>query len=79
MPQPPAQPYVPIKPRMGVGAAGTEAPRGLLWHRYEVSSQGLITNARIIPPTAQNQPQIERSGSPSLGLLADVPPHSVAR
>jgi sulfhydrogenase subunit alpha len=57
--KPPKRSRVPIEPRAGVGAGATEAPRGLLWHRYETNDQGLITAARIMPPTSQNQPQIE--------------------
>lgn len=68
--QPPARAHVPIRPRMGVGAAGTEAPRGLLWHRYETDAQGLITSARIIPPTSQNQGQIDADLLKLAGQLA---------
>ncbi len=57
--KPPARSRVPIEPRAGMGAAATEAPRGLLWHRYETDVQGLIKSARIMPPTSQNLPQIE--------------------
>jgi sulfhydrogenase subunit alpha len=56
---PPARSRVPIVPRAGAGAAATEAPRGVLWHRYETDSAGLIAAARIIPPTSQNLPAIE--------------------
>jgi len=56
---PPNRSRVPIEPRAGVGAAATEAPRGVLWHRYETDAQGLIKAAKIMPPTSQNQPQIE--------------------
>lgn len=52
-------PAVPIQPRAGVGHGCTEAPRGLLYHRYEVGEDGLIKDATIVPPTAQNQSQIE--------------------
>ncbi len=55
----PSTPYVPIVPRAGVGYGCTEAPRGILWHRYETDEQGLITSARIVPPTSQNQARIE--------------------
>lgn len=56
----PSQPAsVPITPREGVGHGCTEAPRGILYHRYAVSGDGLIREATITPPTAQNQPQIE--------------------
>ncbi|MGA7924307.1 MAG: nickel-dependent hydrogenase large subunit, partial [Thermoplasmata archaeon] len=40
-------------------AAITEAPRGLLYHRYRLNASGLIEEARIIPPTSQNQKRIE--------------------
>ena len=46
-------------PRAGTGFGATEAPRGLLWHRYEIGGDGLLTGARIVPPTSQNQPTIE--------------------
>ncbi len=55
----PFAPYVPVVPRAGVGYGCTEAPRGILWHRYETDEQGLITSARIVPPTSQNQARIE--------------------
>ena len=54
-----AAPDVPVVPRPGVGFGATEAPRGLLWHRYEVDAQGRILSARIVPPTSQNQARIE--------------------
>jgi coenzyme F420-reducing hydrogenase alpha subunit len=46
-------------PRAGEGCAATEAPRGLLYHHYEIDDAGKIVSARIIPPTSQNQGQIE--------------------
>ena len=45
--------------KAGTGHGCTEAPRGILYHRYTVDDQGLITDARIVPPTAQNQGIIE--------------------
>jgi coenzyme F420-reducing hydrogenase alpha subunit len=57
--RPPAVAAVPLTPRAGTGAWATEAPRGLLWHRYELEADGTIRTARIVPPTAQNQPAIE--------------------
>ena len=50
---------VEIVPRPGVGYGSTEAPRGLLYHRYKVDEQGLIADAKIVPPTSQNQKRIE--------------------
>jgi coenzyme F420-reducing hydrogenase alpha subunit len=46
-------------PRAGVGCHATEAPRGLLWHRYEIGPDGLVVAASIVPPTSQNQARIE--------------------
>jgi len=43
----------------GAGSAATEAPRGLIYHRYEVDDQGKVTAANIVPPTSQNQRQME--------------------
>ncbi|HWB10128.1 MAG TPA: Ni/Fe hydrogenase subunit alpha [Pirellulales bacterium] len=54
-----ARPRVDCPPRTGVGCAATEAPRGLLYHRYEVNDEGLVVFAKIVPPTSQNQGQIE--------------------
>ena len=57
--EPPDRPAVEVRPRAGVGYGVTEAPRGALWHRYEIGADGLIKNARIVPPTSQNQAAIE--------------------
>ncbi len=53
-------PAVAVPARPGTGYGVTEAPRGLLYHRYELAADGTILSARIIPPTSQNQPSIER-------------------
>ncbi len=55
----PDSPWVPVTPRAGIATGCTEAPRGLLWHRYEMDSDGCVVNARIVPPTSQNQARIE--------------------
>jgi len=55
----PDAPYVAHEVRAGAGAACTEAPRGLLYHRYEIDDEGSILDARIVPPTSQNQATIE--------------------
>ena len=57
--EPPSQPRVDAAPRAGAGHGATEAPRGLLYHRYEIDERGLVVSARIVPPTAQNQKRIE--------------------
>jgi coenzyme F420-reducing hydrogenase alpha subunit len=55
----PDSPYTAVTPRAGVTTGCTEAPRGLLWHRYEIDDAGCVVNARIVPPTSQNQGRIE--------------------
>lgn len=55
----PACPTVEIHPREGMGYGCTEAPRGILYHRYRLDNQGLILDAKIVPPTSQNQKTIE--------------------
>jgi sulfhydrogenase subunit alpha len=57
--QPPDPPFVPVEPRAARGYGATEAPRGLLYHRYDLAADGTIKSARIIPPTSQNQAAIE--------------------
>ncbi len=57
--EPPAMVKARWEPRRARGSAITEAPRGSLYHRYEVDENGLILSARIVPPTAQNQKTIE--------------------
>ncbi len=48
-----------IKPRAGIGYGCTEAPRGMLWHFFDMDENGLVNSTRIIPPTSQNQARIE--------------------
>lgn len=52
-------PSVEIVKRASTGYAATEAPRGLLYHRYRLNDQGMIEDAKITPPTSQNQKTIE--------------------
>jgi coenzyme F420-reducing hydrogenase alpha subunit len=70
-----AAPSVPVEPRAGAGYGATEAPRGVLYHRYQLTADGTITDARIIPPTSQNQISIEQDlrafVQPRLGLPPD--------
>ncbi len=50
---------VAYQPQAGEGCHATEAPRGLIYHRYRIGEDGLIAEAKIVPPTSQNQGQIE--------------------
>jgi len=57
--EPPARPFEPWTPRAGAAGWGSEAPRGICWHHYETDDRGLVTKGQIVPPTSQNQGQIE--------------------
>jgi coenzyme F420-reducing hydrogenase alpha subunit len=69
----PDAPCVTFEPKAGVGYACTEAPRGILWHKYKVDEQGLIRDAKIVPPTSQNQRIIEEDLAGYAELYADLP------
>ena len=57
--EPPDKPFVDGPVKAGEGHGCTEAPRGLCYHRYRVDQDGAVMDARIVPPTAQNQRVIE--------------------
>jgi coenzyme F420-reducing hydrogenase alpha subunit len=57
--EPPPVSSPPVTVQAGVGMACTEAPRGILYHRYRVDGDGVIREAKIVPPTSQNQGRIE--------------------
>jgi len=56
----PDKPAVDVQPRAGTGYGCTEAPRGICYHRYTIDDQGIIQDAKIVSPTAVNQPTIEK-------------------
>ena len=55
----PDRPFVPVEPRAATGHGASEAPRGMIYHRYRLDDDGTIVDAQIVPPTSQNQPSIE--------------------
>ena len=73
--EPPDPPSAPVPPGGGEGTGATEAPRGLLFHRYHIDPAGVISAAQIVPPTSQNQITIEsdirRTVQASLDLSDD--------
>jgi coenzyme F420-reducing hydrogenase alpha subunit len=71
--EPPERPFVEVVPRDGTGHGASEAPRGLLYHRYEIGADGLVRSARIVPPTAQNQKTIERDLWAFVPTVLDLP------
>ena len=69
----PDAPAVEVEPRAGVGHGCTEAPRGILYHRYELDADGTILDAKIVPPTSQNQRTIEEDLRGVVERSLDVP------
>lgn len=57
--QEPIPPAIEYTVRAAEGCAATEAPRGILYHRYRINDQGLVQFAKIVPPTAQNYRRME--------------------
>ncbi|MFO0823532.1 MAG: nickel-dependent hydrogenase large subunit [Gemmataceae bacterium] len=68
-----------FKLRAGEGCNATEAPRGLIWHRYRIGDDGLIAQAKIVPPTSQNQGQLERDLAAFLPGVLHLDDASVGR
>lgn len=71
--QEPSSPSVDVDVRGSTGYGCTEAPRGILYHRYNVGDDGLITEAKIVPPTSQNQAQIEHDLKKLAPIYVDLP------
>jgi len=62
-----------VVPKAGTGYGCTEAPRGILFHRYTLDADGLIADAKIVPPTSQNQRTIESDLRAIAVRLASMP------
>jgi sulfhydrogenase subunit alpha len=77
--EPPANPSLPVHPREATGYACTEAPRGILYHRYRFDGVGQIEEATIIPPTSQNQKMMEQDLRRYCARVIDVPDDELAR
>jgi coenzyme F420-reducing hydrogenase alpha subunit len=71
--EPPASPSHAVTVSAGIGCGASEAPRGMLYHRYRVTDDGLIRDAKIVPPTAQNQPTIEEDVRQFVTKFAGLP------
>jgi coenzyme F420-reducing hydrogenase alpha subunit len=69
----PDRPAAPAAPRAVTACAATEAPRGLLYHRYRLDDNGVILEAKIVPPTSQNQGTIEADLRQFVGQRLDLP------
>jgi sulfhydrogenase subunit alpha len=71
--QPPEKPAIDVPVRAASGSGCTEAPRGILYHRYRVDEHGTILDAKIIPPTSQNQKIIEQDLLQFVPKFLDLP------
>ncbi len=49
----------PVEARAGRGIGAVEAPRGTLFHEYELDDKGQVIAANVITPTAQNLANVE--------------------
>ena len=71
--EPPERAALELNPCAGIGFACTETPRGILYHRYELDKKGIVLNAKIVPPTSQNQATIENDLRNFVGGHVDLP------
>ena len=69
----PERSFVPPVWRAATGYGATEAPRGILYHRYKLHEDGSIEDAKIVPPTSQNQRVIEEDLYRMGKMLAELP------
>ena len=58
--------------KAGFGAAITEAPRGSLYHSYEIDNNGIVKKADLVPPTAHNANNIEKDLQEFVLTLLDL-------
>ena len=75
----PERPAEPVEPVAGTGYGVSEAPRGLLYHRYRLDADGTILDAKIVPPTSQNQSAIEDDLRAVVGRYAELPDEELRR
>jgi sulfhydrogenase subunit alpha len=77
--EPPDPPSVQVRPRAGRATWATEAPRGTLFHRYDVAEDGTILEAKIVPPTSQNLRHMEQDLWEFLPAYLDRPDDELTR
>jgi sulfhydrogenase subunit alpha len=70
---PPDEAAVPWAPGPAAAAWATEAPRGLIFHSYDLDDRGHVRHARIVPPTSQNQAAIEADLATFAPRVLDLP------
>jgi sulfhydrogenase subunit alpha len=73
----PAKPFVELHVKEATGYACTEAPRGMIYHRYRIDNNGIVEDAKIVPPTSQNQMTIENDLRNFIPGIIDLPESEV--
>jgi len=76
---PPDPPMAEVTPRAGRATWVTEAPRGILYHRYDVAEDGVILEAKIVPPTSQNLRHMEEDLRTFVPGVLDRPDDELTR
>jgi sulfhydrogenase subunit alpha len=77
--EPPPKPRVEAEPREGTGCGASEAPRGMLYHRYSIAADGSVITAKIVPPTSQNLKRIEEDVRQLVPQLMHLPAEEMTR
>jgi coenzyme F420-reducing hydrogenase alpha subunit len=72
-----ASPSVDVPPRAGEGFGASEAPRGVLFHRYVLDEAGIIRDAQIVPPTSQNQRSVEADLRTMVAAWSELDDHTL--
>ncbi len=75
----PSSPAVEPTPRVATGFGCTEAPRGILYHRYRLDEHGVVLDAKIVPPTSQNQRTMEADLGEFVTMHIDMQPDELQR
>jgi sulfhydrogenase subunit alpha len=75
--EPPPAATAEVQPRAGTGYGCTEAPRGILYHRFKIGEDGAILDAKIVPPTSQNQKVIEQDVREFVFKYLELPPEEL--
>ncbi len=69
---------VTVKPGEGAGSSVTEAPRGMLYHNYELNRMGIVERADIVTPTAYNFTSLEENLRQLISLNIEKPAEEIS-
>ncbi|HUI86454.1 MAG TPA: Ni/Fe hydrogenase subunit alpha [Nitrososphaerales archaeon] len=75
----PVRPWVSYEHKTGRAFGVSEAPRGILYHRYDLDRDGRILRAKIVPPTAQNLVRVEDDVRQLAPQILAAPPDEARR